>query len=84
MYKELVYKPNPAKIAMVLKGYPIEKVRFILDFVGIVIERLRDDTLKDYNWCIIADNLGILSEVEQIVDAFDMPEKEFWDVYGKI
>jgi len=77
-----VYKPNPEKIKVILAGYPPNKVKFILDFVSTVIDRLNDGTLGNYVWGEIANNLGILREVSSIIDAFDVPIDEFRRKYG--
>jgi len=80
---EVVYKPNPVKIKQVLEGYHPDRVKFILDFVSAVLCRLRDGTLKNYNWPQIAEDLGIRPEVTAIIQAFDVPEVEFWRKYGR-
>jgi len=84
MKDDVVLKPNPAKIAVILNGCSEKRVRFILGFVSIVIGRLRDGTLKEYDWQRIADDLGILGKVSQIIDSFDLPEDEFYSRYPRL
>jgi len=79
---DITYKPNPEKIKEILVNYPPNKVKFILDFISIVIDRLKDGTLTLYNWVGIANDLGILKEVDSILDSFDIPEDEFYERYG--
>ena len=79
----IVYKPNPEKIRIILADYPLRKVEFILGFVSAVMVRLKDGTLSNYSWGEIANDLGILKEVDAIIDAFDIPEDEFYKKYGR-
>jgi hypothetical protein len=80
---EIVYKPNPEKLKLILAGLPPHRVKFILDFVSAILDRLRNGTLANYSWGELARDLKILDEVDAIIRAFDVPANEFWAKYGQ-
>lgn len=79
---EGILKPNPERIAEILAGVSMVRVRLVLKFVEVTLVRLRDGTLQRVEWCELADEMGILEEVSKVIDAFDLTEEEFYSRYS--
>ena len=81
MRDDAALKPDLDVIKVVLAGYSLSRVKFILSFVSSTIDKVKSGSAEVVDWPRIADELGMLDEVSKIIDAFSLSADEFCRKY---